>query len=106
MASAAGCISGQWKGAETGSIIARFAPRALAISMARSTAAFSPDNTTWAPPLSLAAAQMPHRRFGGDRFRLVEFEPDKRRHGADADRHRLLHGAAANAQEPRRVGNR
>ncbi len=38
IASAAGCISAQWKGAETGSSSARLAPFALAISTARSTA--------------------------------------------------------------------
>ena len=36
IASAAGCIREQWKGAETGSSSARFAPFALAISIARS----------------------------------------------------------------------
>ncbi len=55
--SAAGCISAQWKGADTGSSMARLAPLVLAISTARSTAALSPDTTTWPPPLSLAAWQ-------------------------------------------------
>ena len=55
--SAAGCISAQWKGALTGSSIARFAPRALAISTARSTAALSPETTTCAGSLSFAASQ-------------------------------------------------
>src|ERR1700761_8302963 len=57
IASAAGCMSVQWNGAETGNSIARRAPLALAISTARSTADLSPDNTTCPPPLSLAAAQ-------------------------------------------------
>src|SRR6476646_6010474 len=57
MASAAGCISAQWKGADTGSSMARRAPLLLAISTARSTAALSPDTTTCPPPLSLAASQ-------------------------------------------------
>ena len=52
---AAGCISAQWKGAETGSSSARLAPRALAISTARSTAALWPETTTCAGSLSLAA---------------------------------------------------
>ena len=39
IASAAGCISAQWNGAETGSITARLAPAALASSTARSTPA-------------------------------------------------------------------
>ena len=37
--SAAGCISAEWNGADTGSSIARRTPLALAISTARSTAA-------------------------------------------------------------------
>ena len=106
IASAAGCISAQWNGAETGSIIARFTPCAFAISTARSTADFSPDNTTCPPPLSLAAAQTPAPvGVGGNRFGVVEFNPDKRGHGANADRHRLLHGAATNAQKPGRVSD-
>src|SRR6516225_3617705 len=44
--SAAGCIRGQWNGADTGSIIARLTPCALATPTARSTAAFAPDKTT------------------------------------------------------------
>src|SRR5450631_4658655 len=44
--SAAGCIKAQWKGADTGSSMARLAPLVLAISTARSTAALSPDTTT------------------------------------------------------------
>ena len=57
IASAAGCISRQWNGADTGSSIARLAPLVLAISSPRSTAALSPEITTWPPPLSLAAWQ-------------------------------------------------
>src|SRR6266508_3110501 len=56
MTSAAGCISAQWNGAETGSII--------------------------------------------------ELEPEQRRHGAGADRHRLLHGATADAHETCGIGDR
>ena len=100
-------MSAQWNGADTGSIIARLTPCALAISTARSTADLSPDNTTCPPPLSLAAAQTPRcGGFRGDRLGVIELDADERRHGADADRHRLLHGAAAYAQQPRRVGNR
>jgi hypothetical protein len=57
IASAAGCISLQWNGADTGNSIARLAPLVLAISSARSTAALSPETTTCPPPLSLAAWQ-------------------------------------------------
>ena len=52
---AAGCINAQWNGADTGSSKARLAPRARAISNARSTAARWPDTTTCAGSLSLAA---------------------------------------------------
>jgi hypothetical protein len=55
IAKAAGCINAQWNGADTGSASARLAPLALAISIARSTAAFAPEITTCPPPLSLAA---------------------------------------------------
>ena len=57
IASAAGCIRAQWKGALTGSSRARLAPRALAISSARSTAPRCPETTTWAGSLSFAAWQ-------------------------------------------------
>src|SRR5262245_9295057 len=52
--SAAGCISAQWKGADTGRSIARLAPLDLAISTARSTAALLPETTTCPAPLSFA----------------------------------------------------
>ena len=55
IASAAGCIRAQWKGALTGSRMARFAPLALASSQARSTAALWPEITTCPLLLSLAA---------------------------------------------------
>ena len=105
IASAAGCISLQWNGADTGSSIARLAPLVLAISSARSTAALSPETTTCPPPLSLAAWQTwPCAASLGDRHRRLIVEAEQRRHGADADRHRLLHRKAAGAQQPRGVG--
>ena len=55
IASAAGRISAEWKGADTARGSARLAPFGLASAMARSIAAFEPDMTTWPPPLSLAA---------------------------------------------------
>jgi hypothetical protein len=58
ISSAAGCISGQWKGAETFSGMAR-APSSLAFSMALSTAALSPEMTTLPLLLSLATTQTP-----------------------------------------------
>ena len=57
MRSAAGCISEEWNGAETGSGSARFTPFALAISMARSIAPLWPESTTCPPPLSFATSQ-------------------------------------------------
>ena len=54
--SAAGPIRLEWKGAETGSSMPRFTPRALDTSMARSTAVRWPEITDWPPPLSLASS--------------------------------------------------
>ena len=42
----------------------------------------------------------------GDRPGRVEVDADQRRHRPDANRHGFLHGAAANAQQPRRIGDR
>ena len=47
IARAAGSIKGEWKGAETGSRIARLAPFSLAMSSVRSTALRWPEITTW-----------------------------------------------------------
>ena len=46
------------------------------------------------------------RGLGGDRRRLLEIDAEQRRHGAHADRHRPLHRAAADANEPHRIGDR
>ncbi len=59
IASAAGCISGEWNGAETFSAMARLMPMLLAISGALSTAALVPEITTWPGALSLATTQTP-----------------------------------------------
>ncbi len=56
IASAAGAISAQWNGAETGSSMARRTPRILAISTARSTAPRWPEITICPPPLSFAGS--------------------------------------------------
>ena len=60
------------------------------------------------PPLSLATSQTsPLRRLRAPTSRRgLEVEPEQRRHGAVPDRHRLLHGVAADAQQPRGVGDR
>ena len=82
------------------------APVALAISTARSTAALSPEMTTCPAPLSLAAvADLALRRLGGDLAGRVEVEAEERRHRAPPDRHRLLHGLAADAEQPRGIGD-
>ena len=44
-------------------------------------------------------------RFLGDRDRRLVIEPEQCRHGADADRHRLLHGETAGAQQPRGIAD-
>ena len=46
------------------------------------------------------------RGLGGDRRCLFEIDAEQCSHGADADRNRVLHGAAADAHEPHRVGKR
>ena len=43
--------------------------------------------------------------FRRHRRRRVEFQPDQRRHGAHADRHRLLHRQPAHPQQAGGVGN-
>ncbi len=59
MRSAAGCIKGEWNGADTESGIARLMPLALAISPARASASMVPEITTWPGALSLATTQTP-----------------------------------------------
>ena len=52
--SAASAISGEWAATLTGSSIARLAPSSFAIASDASTAARSPDITTWPGELRLA----------------------------------------------------
>ena len=86
--------------------MARLAPLALAISTARSTAALSPETTTCPPPLSFAAWQTwPCAASAATAAACSKSSAEQRRHRAGADRHRLLHGAAADAQQPRGVGD-
>ena len=54
IASAAGCISEQWNGADTGNGSARRTPCAFPTSATRSIADLWPDSTTWVGSLSLA----------------------------------------------------
>ena len=51
-------------------------------------------------------ADLALRRIARDLGRGFGVEAEQRRHGADPDRGRVLHGIAANAQQPRRVGDR
>ncbi len=57
MASAAGCISEQWNGADTGSSTEWREPFALASAIARATAFSWPETTTCPGALSLATSQ-------------------------------------------------
>ena len=60
-------------------------------------------------PAAIVVRRLAHltlRGLGRDRRRGIEFQSEQRRHRAGADRHRGLHGAAADAQQPRGIGNR
>src|SRR5262249_8512855 len=106
IASAAGCISAQWKGAETDSIMARRAPISFAISTPRPTARLHDgDHDLSATIVVGSLANLALRSLRRNRCRLIEVEAKQCRHGADADRHCLLHRATADAQEARGVGN-
>ena len=107
IASAAGCISAQWNGAVTGSSIARLAPLALAISIARSTAALSPEITTWPAAVVVGdLADLALRRLGARPPRAASrSSPSSAAIAPVADRHGLLHGLAADPQQARRVGD-
>ena len=104
IASAAGCISAQWKGALTGSSSARFAPFALAISTARSTAALSPRHHHL-PRIVVVRrlAHLPLRRLRRHRLHRRQVEPEERRHRPHPHRHRLLHRRARAACSIRAV---
>ena len=74
----------------------------LAIAIARSIAALSPEITTCDGSLSLATVQTsPLRRRVGDLLRKREIGAEQRGHRALADRHRLLHRLAAQLQQLR-----
>ena len=77
--------SARMERADTASSMARWAPRALAISTARSTAAFEPDTTTWPGALSLAAWQRRPARPRGDLGGCLVVQAQQRRHRAGAD---------------------
>ena len=107
-ASAAGAISAQWNGAETAA-----AGRACAVGLGDLDGGVHgrlvPEITTWPPPLSLASfAQRAGGRLGSAR-RCVSATFRSRRPAAPPSRppggNRPLHGLAAQAQQPRRVGD-
>ena len=73
--------------------------------MARSTAALcAGDDDLRRRHCRWRLADLAVRRLAGDLDRGLEFESEERRHRALPDRHGALHGIAANAQQPRRVG--
>ena len=59
MPSAASAMSGEWAATLTGSSMARFAPSAFAMPSAASTAARSPETTTWPGELRFATPKTP-----------------------------------------------
>ena len=106
--SAAGFISAEWNGADTGSGSARLAPAALSSSQALSTPALVPAMTVCFGSLKLAASTTSPRRRGRPAAQpsthRVRVEAEDRRHRAGADRHRLLHRLGAKAHQRQRVG--
>ena len=88
MASAAGCISAQWKGALTLSGMKRRTPCALASCAARSMALLAPEMTAWVGSLSLASWHTsPSRGLGGELLGHLLADAQQGRHRALADRH-------------------
>ncbi len=111
IASAAGAISAQWKGAETGSSMARFTPLRLGDldrpldrapvagdhHLAAAIVVGRLDDLSRPSGPSAASAQISPRH--------VQFGAEQGRHGALAGGHRLLHRLAAQPQQPRGVGD-
>ena len=103
MTSAAGCINAQWKGAETDSMMARRLPFALAISIARSTAALSPEMTTCLAAVIVRGLTYldPARLRQLPRPLASKSRPSSAAMAPSPDRNGLLHRAATNAHQPR-----
>ena len=104
MPAAASAMSAEWAATETGSTMPRRAPRSLAPATAASTAARSPEITTWPGALRLATVRLPCGSAEGDQLgepRVIE--ADDGRHGARSSLAGGLHLAAALADEPDRV---
>ena len=67
----------------------------------------SPLTTAWPGALSLPTSQTPlPGGLGRDRLDLGEIEAEHRGHGALADRHRRLHGLAAQPEQARGIADR
>ena len=105
IASAAGCISAQWKGADTGSSSARLAPfelgelhRPLDRRLGAGDRRPGRRRCRWRPGRSRRSdrGRSPPRVAIADDG--AEIEAEDRRHRAFADRNRLLHRLAAQAQ--------
>jgi hypothetical protein len=96
-------MSAQWKGADTGSFTARFAPLDRQSSEARSTAAAWPAITTWPGELTLAGETTSAAAASARRVDRGELQPEDRRHGAHAHGNRLLHVLAPAAHGPQGV---
>ena len=86
--------------------MARLAPRSFANSTACSTAASGARQHDLPAAIIIGGgADADAAGFRGDRFGVAEFKADQRRHRTGADGNRFLHGAAADAQQPRRIAD-
>ena len=87
--------------------IARLAPSAFARSLARATAAAVPAITIWPGAIEVRGAHhLALRRLLARLLHAGLIEAEDRRHRARADRHGLLHVAAAIAHQPHGIGER
>ena len=107
MPSRAGAISGEWNGADTGEAASPCARRAPwpALDRALDRLAMAGDHGLARSVVVGHGADLRRRRraaaISRDQLRV---DAEEGRHGADADRHRLLHQLAAPAHQPHRVG--
>ncbi len=107
IASAAGRISEQWNGADTGSGTARRTPKRLADfrhAVERGLVARQHDLCRL-----VVVGDLAHLALAGcfgDRPGDIDTDAEQRRHGALADRNSSLHGLAAQLQKARRIEQR
>ena len=88
----------EWNGADTGSSIARRTPLAFGdFDRALDRGLVPGDDDLTAAIVVGGLAHLTLRGLGRDGGGLLEIDAEQRGHGARADRHRLLHGAAADA---------